>query len=125
MEEERQGREAAVFRDLRVSDPRMRIRDLRASNGSCAIGIDASRFRSRALLTALGAQGGDQPVGEVAAESLLEPVQRGFPLFVSAVEGLDVGEQSRRTGGGDLCENGGTHMSRIGVGCAPPNPCLE
>lgn len=53
-EERRQGREAAAFRDL------------------CASGIGASRFRSGALLT-LCAQGGDQLVSEVAAESFLEP----------------------------------------------------
>jgi hypothetical protein len=69
------------------------------------------------------AQGCDEPVGEVAAESLLQPNQRRLSrLVILPSEGIDVREESGGLGRCGIREHGGTHATSIGVAIPNADP---
>jgi len=74
----------------------------------------------------LVAERGHEAIGEVAAESGLEAIERGrlgdciFPGDCS-----DIGEEAPRTGRRDRSKDGGTHMPSIGRGLLRADPWRE
>ncbi len=77
-------------------------------------------------MTRLVAQGGDEPVGEVASDRRFEAIERWLfwhPLLPG--EGADVIEDPLRGGRGDLRENGGTHGTGIGPRSPTDDPWRE
>ena len=76
-------------------------------------------------LALVGTQSSDEPVGEVAAESLLEPTQRGLPLVGAVVERLYVGKEPGRAGRCVFGCGGGAHAPGIGASQAERDPWRE
>jgi len=75
---------------------------------------------------ALRAERGDEAIREIASERCLETIESGRlgdRFFLG--DRADDSEETRRTGRGDLREDGGTHVSDIGSSALRADPWRE
>ena len=72
----------------------------------------------------LVAESGDEAIGEVTTERCLETIE-SRSLRAAPRDCAYIGEQTRRAGRSDLCENGGTHVSVIGGRSLGADPWRE
>jgi hypothetical protein len=74
----------------------------------------------------LVAERGNKSIGEIAAESGLEAIERGrFGDYVFPGDCADIGEEAPRTGRGDCSKDGGTHVPSIGRRSLRADPWRE
>ena len=74
----------------------------------------------------LVAERGDESIGEVAAESGLEAIERGrLGDCVFPGDCADIGEEAPRSGRRDRSKDGGTHVPSIGRGSLHVDPWRE
>jgi hypothetical protein len=72
------------------------------------------------------AEGSDEAIGEIPAESSLEADEsRCSCALILPLERLHVGKEAGRAGRSDLCQDGGTHGTAIGTGSVRADPWRE